>query len=78
DEEEPQCHRVDVVEEVVEDVFVEETLSPPLERVLANSIDELEEEWDREIEIYLRHLESSRVDESPKVEELILNVQEKE
>ncbi|MCI23132.1 hypothetical protein A2U01_0044310, partial [Trifolium medium] len=50
----------------------------PLERVLVNSIDELEEEWDREIEICLRQLESSRVDESPKVEELILNVQEKE
>ncbi|MCI50569.1 hypothetical protein A2U01_0071813, partial [Trifolium medium] len=30
DEEEPQCHLVDVVEEVVEDVFVEETPSPPL------------------------------------------------
>ncbi|MCI69916.1 hypothetical protein A2U01_0091179, partial [Trifolium medium] len=44
DEEEPQCHRVDVIEEVMEDVFVEETPSPPLERVLVNSIDELEEE----------------------------------
>ncbi|MCI71020.1 hypothetical protein A2U01_0092283, partial [Trifolium medium] len=55
DEEEPQCHRVDVVEEVVEDVFVEETLSPPLERVIVNSIDDLEEEWDREIEICLQH-----------------------
>ncbi|MCI90746.1 hypothetical protein A2U01_0112040, partial [Trifolium medium] len=54
DEEEPPCHRVDVIEEVVEDVFVEETLSPPLERVMVNSIDELEEEWDREIEICLQ------------------------
>ncbi|MCI60505.1 hypothetical protein A2U01_0081761 [Trifolium medium] len=44
DEEEPECHRVDVIEEVVEDVFVEESPSPPLERVLVNSIDELEEE----------------------------------
>ncbi|MCI82001.1 hypothetical protein A2U01_0103275, partial [Trifolium medium] len=44
DEEEPQCHHVDVVEEVVEDVFEEKTPSPPLERVLVNSIDELEEE----------------------------------
>ncbi|MCI84587.1 hypothetical protein A2U01_0105865, partial [Trifolium medium] len=50
DEEEPQCYRVDVVEEVVEDVFVEETPSLPLERVIVNSIDDLEEEWDREIE----------------------------
>ncbi|MCI18639.1 hypothetical protein A2U01_0039794, partial [Trifolium medium] len=37
DEEEPQCHRVNVIEEVVEDVFVEDTPSPPLERVLVNS-----------------------------------------
>ncbi|MCI75266.1 hypothetical protein A2U01_0096534, partial [Trifolium medium] len=72
------CHRVDVVEEVVEDVFVEDTPSSPLERVLVNSIDELEEEDDRESEVCLRQLESSRVDENPKVEELILNVQEKE
>ncbi|MCI09998.1 hypothetical protein A2U01_0031089, partial [Trifolium medium] len=77
-DEEPQCHRVDVVEEVVEDVFAEETPTPSLERVIVNSIDELEEEWDREIEICLKHLESSWVDEDPKFEELILNVQEKE
>ncbi|MCI82380.1 hypothetical protein A2U01_0103654, partial [Trifolium medium] len=69
---------VDVIEEVVEDVFVEETPSPPSERVIVNSIDELEEEWDREIEICLRQLESSQVDENPKVGELILNVQERE
>ncbi|MCI85813.1 hypothetical protein A2U01_0107092, partial [Trifolium medium] len=70
--------RVDVVEEVVEDVFVEETPSPPLERVLVNSIDVLEDEGDREVEICLRQLESSRVDEDPQMEELVLNVQEKE
>ncbi|MCI78338.1 hypothetical protein A2U01_0099608, partial [Trifolium medium] len=52
--------------------------SPPLERVLVNSIDELEEEGDHEIKLCLRELESSRVDESPKMEELVLNVQEKE
>ncbi|MCI85850.1 hypothetical protein A2U01_0107129, partial [Trifolium medium] len=40
-DEEPQCHRVEVVEEVVEDVFAEETPSPPLERIMVNSIDEL-------------------------------------
>ncbi|MCI60097.1 hypothetical protein A2U01_0081352, partial [Trifolium medium] len=35
---------VDVIEEVVADVLVEETPSVPLERVFANSIDDLEEE----------------------------------
>ncbi|MCI66854.1 hypothetical protein A2U01_0088112, partial [Trifolium medium] len=73
DEEEPRCHRVEVIEEVVEDVFAEETPSPPLEMIIVNSIDELEEEGDHEIENCFQHLESSRVDESPKVEELILN-----
>ncbi|MCI66612.1 hypothetical protein A2U01_0087870, partial [Trifolium medium] len=77
-EEEQQCHRVEVIEEVVEDVFEEETPSPPLERIMVNSIEEPEEEGDHEIESCLQHLESSRVDESPKVEGLILNVQEKE
>ncbi|MCI87654.1 hypothetical protein A2U01_0108938, partial [Trifolium medium] len=70
--------RVEVIEEVVKDVFAEETPSPPLEKIMVNSIDELEDEGDHEIENCLQHLESSRVDESPKVEELILNVQEKE
>ncbi|MCI52269.1 hypothetical protein A2U01_0073513, partial [Trifolium medium] len=76
-DEEPQCQRVEVIEEVVKDVFAEETPNPPLERIMVNSIDELEEEGDHEIEDCLQHLKSSRVDESPKVEKLILNVQEK-
>ncbi|GAU43251.1 hypothetical protein TSUD_133950 [Trifolium subterraneum] len=33
------CFRVDVIEEVVEDVHVEEQPSPPLERVIVNSIE---------------------------------------
>ncbi|MCI65769.1 hypothetical protein A2U01_0087027, partial [Trifolium medium] len=45
-DDEPQCFKVDVVEEVVKDVFVEENPSPPLERVIVNSIDDLEEEWE--------------------------------
>ncbi|MCI67169.1 hypothetical protein A2U01_0088427, partial [Trifolium medium] len=52
--------------------------SPPLERIMVNSIDEIEEVGNHEIEECLQHLESSRIDESPKVEELALNVQEKE
>ncbi|MCI66049.1 hypothetical protein A2U01_0087307, partial [Trifolium medium] len=70
-DEEPQCHWVEVIKEVVEDVFAEETPSPPMERIMVNFIDELEEKGDHEIEYCLQHLESSRVDESPKVEELI-------
>ncbi|MCI93575.1 hypothetical protein A2U01_0114873, partial [Trifolium medium] len=60
------------------DVFAEETPSPPLERIIVNSIDELEEEEDQEIENCFQHLEASRVDENPQVEKLVLNIQEKE
>jgi hypothetical protein len=47
-----------VIEETLEtllDGFVDETPFPPLERVITNSIDDLEEEWEKEIEICLRH-----------------------
>ncbi|MCI53119.1 hypothetical protein A2U01_0074365, partial [Trifolium medium] len=54
---------------VIEDVFVEETPTPPLESVIANSIDDLEEEWEHEIELCLKHLDACRVDENPKVED---------
>ncbi|CAJ2674991.1 unnamed protein product [Trifolium pratense] len=59
-DDEPQCFKVDVIEEVVEDVLVEETPSLPLERVIVNSIDDLEDEWDKEIEICLRQLEACK------------------
>ncbi|CAJ2666538.1 unnamed protein product [Trifolium pratense] len=65
-DDEPQCFKVDVIEEVVEDVLVEETPSLPLERVIVNSIDDLEDEWDKEIEICLRQLEACKVEETPK------------
>jgi hypothetical protein len=68
---EPQCFKVDVIEEVVEDVLVEETPVSPLERVIVNSIDDLEEEWDREIEICLRQLEASPIEETSAVKEEI-------
>ncbi|MCH91321.1 hypothetical protein A2U01_0012248 [Trifolium medium] len=68
-DEDTECFWVDLVEEVVEDVFAEETPTPPLERVLVNSIDDLEEEWEREIELCLKNLDACRVDEHPRVEE---------
>ncbi|MCI31987.1 hypothetical protein A2U01_0053199, partial [Trifolium medium] len=68
-DEDLECYRVDIVEEVVEDVFAEETPTPPLERVLVNSIDDLEKEWEREIELCIKQLVACRVDEHPKVEE---------
>jgi hypothetical protein len=70
-----------VIEETLEillDGFVEETPSPPLERVIANSIDDLEEEWEKEIEICLCHLESCKEETKPHVIESVLALEEKE
>ncbi|CAJ2653039.1 unnamed protein product [Trifolium pratense] len=76
-DDEPQCYKVDVIEEVVEDVLVEETPSLPLERVIVNSIDDLEEEWDKEIEICLRQLEACKEEEAQKDLENVYAVEEK-
>jgi hypothetical protein len=76
-DDEPQCFKVDVVEEVVKDVFVEETPSFPLERVIVNSIDDLEEEWEKEIEICLRQLEALPEETKPQVLESSLALEEK-
>ncbi|CAJ2644746.1 unnamed protein product [Trifolium pratense] len=76
-DDEPQCYKVDVIEEVVEDVLVEETPSLPLERVIVNSIDDLEEEWDKEIEICLRQLEACKEEEAQKDFENAYAVEEK-
>ncbi|MCI88756.1 hypothetical protein A2U01_0110043, partial [Trifolium medium] len=55
DEEEPQCHCVEVIE-VIEDKFKAQTPSPPWERELVGSMDAQEAEWNREIEIFLQQL----------------------
>ncbi|GAU46577.1 hypothetical protein TSUD_402660 [Trifolium subterraneum] len=76
-DDEPQCFKVDVVEEVVKDVFIEDTPSVPLERVIVNSIDDLEEEWEKEIEICLRQLEALPEETKPQVLESSLALEEK-
>ncbi|GAU46855.1 hypothetical protein TSUD_385320 [Trifolium subterraneum] len=65
------CFRVDVIEEVVEDVHVEEQTSPPLERVIVNYIEKVEDEFEEEIEECLRQFEANLVDSNPKVEEVL-------
>ncbi|MCI45010.1 hypothetical protein A2U01_0066249, partial [Trifolium medium] len=69
-DDDPECFHIEVVDEVIEDVFKVETHSPPLERVLVNSIDDLEKEWEREIDICLKKLNACRVDENPKCEDI--------
>ncbi|GAU36667.1 hypothetical protein TSUD_15800 [Trifolium subterraneum] len=70
-DDESECFRVDVIEEVVEDVHVEEQPTPPLERVIVNSIEKVEDEFEEEIEECLRQLEANLVDSNPKVEEVL-------
>ncbi|MCI75503.1 hypothetical protein A2U01_0096772, partial [Trifolium medium] len=65
DEEEPQCHRVEVIE-AVEDKFEVQTPLPPVGRGLVDSMDAQEAEWSREIKIFLQQLEDD-LEEAPKV-----------
>ncbi|CAJ2647238.1 unnamed protein product [Trifolium pratense] len=66
-----QCFRIEVVDEVIEDIFKVQHSSSTLEKVLVNSLDNMEEEGEREIELCLSNLNASRIDESPKFESLL-------
>ncbi|MCI54230.1 hypothetical protein A2U01_0075479, partial [Trifolium medium] len=63
DEEEPQCHHVASIE-VVEDKYKVQPPILPVERVVVDSLDAQEEEWNREIEIFLDQLEDD-LEETP-------------
>ncbi|CAJ2644658.1 unnamed protein product [Trifolium pratense] len=60
-----QCFRIELVDEVIEDIFKVQHSSSTLEKVLVNSMDNLEDEWEREIELCLSNLNANRIDESP-------------
>ncbi|MCI61667.1 hypothetical protein A2U01_0082924, partial [Trifolium medium] len=64
DEDEPQCYRVEVVE-VIEDKCKVQPPTLPVERVVVDSIEEQEAEWDHEIEIFLQQLDDD-LEETPK------------
>ncbi|MCI68267.1 hypothetical protein A2U01_0089527, partial [Trifolium medium] len=74
DEEEPQCHRVEVIE-AIEDKFKVQTPFPPLEIGLVDSMDAQEAEWNQEIEIILHQLEDD-LEEAPKVVEKLPELKE--
>ncbi|PNX96062.1 hypothetical protein L195_g019263 [Trifolium pratense] len=69
-DDDPQCFRVEMVDEVIEDVLKVQNCSSPLEKVLVNFIDSMEEEWEAEIKLCLNNLNATRVDENPKVENI--------
>ncbi|CAJ2652048.1 unnamed protein product [Trifolium pratense] len=66
-----QCFRIELVDEVIEDIFKVQHSSSTLEKVLVNSLDNVEDEWEREIELCLSNLNANRIDESPKFENLL-------
>lgn len=45
----PQCYRIDMMEEVVQEVTASETPSPLIDHVIINSIEQVEEEVDLKI-----------------------------
>ncbi|MCI41197.1 hypothetical protein A2U01_0062430, partial [Trifolium medium] len=64
EEEEPQCYCVEVIE-ALEDKCKVQPSNPPVERVLVDSNDVQEAEWDHKIEIFLEQLEDD-LEETPK------------
>ncbi|CAJ2633895.1 unnamed protein product [Trifolium pratense] len=66
-----QCFRIELVDEVIEDIFKVQHSSSTLEKVLVNSMGNEEDEWEREIELCLGNLNANRIDESPKFENLL-------
>ncbi|CAJ2673056.1 unnamed protein product [Trifolium pratense] len=54
-----QCFRIEVVDEVIEDIFKVQHSSSTLEKVLVNSLDNVEEEGEREIELCLSNLNAT-------------------
>ncbi|MCI49647.1 hypothetical protein A2U01_0070891, partial [Trifolium medium] len=74
-DDDPKCFRIEVVDEVIEDEFKVQTPFPPLERVLVDSMDAQEAEWNREIKIFLQQLDDDQ-EEAPKVVEKLPELKE--
>jgi hypothetical protein len=69
--ENPQCYRVDVIENIVEETSRIEAPTLPIEKVIVNSITTSETNQEPEIEEVVRHLEALKIDEvEKKIEEL--------
>jgi hypothetical protein len=69
--ENPQCYRVDVIENIVEETSRIEAPTLPIEKVIVNSITTSETNQEPEIKEVVRHLEALKIDEvEKKIEEL--------
>ncbi|GAU41120.1 hypothetical protein TSUD_288100 [Trifolium subterraneum] len=69
--ENPQCYRVDVIDDIVQETSQNETPELPIERVIVNSINTKEESLEKEVEECVRQLEASQSEKvKRKIEDL--------
>ena len=47
--ENPRCYRIGITKHIVQKVAIEESSSPPIDRVILNSIKVVEDEFDMEV-----------------------------
>jgi hypothetical protein len=70
--ENPQCYRVDVVEEIVEDNSREPQPTQPMERAIVNSIESYEHDEDLEVKECITQLKANKQELEPvKIEEIL-------
>lgn len=65
-----QCFKVDVIEESVQEIFRHELPSPTLEKLIVNSIEDIDEDLESEIEECVLEIKASQVEGVHKKEEL--------
>jgi len=72
--ENPQCYRVDVVDEIVEDDSREPQTTQPMEKIILNSIEGCDKDEDFEVKECIQQLEASKEEVEPmKIEDLVLD-----
>jgi len=63
--ENPQCYRVDVIDEIVEDNSREPRPTQPMERIIVNSIECCDKDEDIEMKECVKQLETSKQEVEP-------------
>ena len=60
--ENPRCYRIDVVDGLVDETNREESLSQPLERVMANSMECSDKDMNEEVDCCVEQLKALKVE----------------
>jgi len=70
--ENPQCYRVDVVDEIVEDNSREPQPTQPMEKTIVNSMENCDKDEDLEVKECVKQLEANKYEIEPvKIEDLL-------